>query len=371
VESARALDAELCSHLDRGDQRGAGTWLVQRHAHQVLALCRAMVRDLETAEDLTQEVFERAFAGLPGFRREASSRTWLLTIARNLCIDHLRAQNREPSTGGRLEGSEPDEQADESPLPSELVARRRGLKTALDELAEVDRALVVLRYRHGLEHAELAAVFGLREGAVRMRLSRALARMRAALERAPEEPEVAERRAVRQPLAEEAARLRASRAPVGRPALSAPAPRPSTPEPSPGPRRTPPPAAQPASPAGPPPLSRPAPFAARRAPVSSEEVTPIPAAPRRVRYASDEVTPLPSASTERPEPAFFDEDDAVTPPIVPVDEAEPVTTLAVEARATPTPPPAPPHAMGQALELLDPGLPLGLFERLLDSVAAL
>ncbi len=50
MESARAFDAELCSCLDRGDQRGAGTWLVQRHADQVLALCRAMVRDLETAE---------------------------------------------------------------------------------------------------------------------------------------------------------------------------------------------------------------------------------------------------------------------------------------------------------------------------------
>lgn len=322
-----------------------------------------MVRDLETAEDLTQEVFERAFAGLPGFRREASSRTWLLTIARNLCIDHLRAQNREPSTGGRLEGSEPDAQADESPLPSELVARRRGLKTALDELAEVDRALVVLRYRHGLEHAELAQVFGLREGAVRMRLSRALARMRAALERAPDEPEPSARRTARPPLAEEAARLRASRppapgAPSPRPAPSA---RPSAPEPPLEPRRQPP-TAQPARPSGA------LPFPARRAPVSSEEVTPLPAAPRRAAFASDEITPLPAAS--RSEPTFLDEDDAVTPPIVPVDEAEGVTTVAVEA-GTPAPPPAPAHAMGQALELLDPGLPLGLFERLLVAVASL
>lgn len=56
------------------------------------------------------------------------------------------------------------------------------MESALAELGEADRALVVLRYRNGLELAELAEAFGLREGTVRMRLSRALARMRAALE---------------------------------------------------------------------------------------------------------------------------------------------------------------------------------------------
>ncbi|HTM22746.1 MAG TPA: sigma-70 family RNA polymerase sigma factor, partial [Kofleriaceae bacterium] len=55
------------------------------------------------------------------------------------------------------------------------------VEAALAALAEGDRALIVLRFRHGLDYAELAAAFGLREGTVRMRLSRALRRMRDAL----------------------------------------------------------------------------------------------------------------------------------------------------------------------------------------------
>lgn len=53
---------------------------------------------------------------------------------------------------------------------------------ALDVLAEGDRALIVLRFKNGLEYDELATAFGLREGTVRMRVSRALARMRHVLE---------------------------------------------------------------------------------------------------------------------------------------------------------------------------------------------
>ena len=48
-----------------------------------------MVRDSRLAEDLSQDVFARAFAALDGFRGEASPRTWLLKIARNRCLDHL------------------------------------------------------------------------------------------------------------------------------------------------------------------------------------------------------------------------------------------------------------------------------------------
>jgi RNA polymerase sigma-70 factor, ECF subfamily len=285
-----------------------------------------MVRDLETAEDLAQEAFGRAFVGLRGFRREASSRTWILSIARNLCIDHLRAQRREPSTGGRLEGSEPDHQPDDSPLPSDLVARRHQLKAALDGLAEVDRALVVLRYRHGLEYLELAEVFGLRAGTIRMRLSRALARMRAELERAVPE-------AVAQPR---------RMAPAG------PAYAPDVPKP---------------------------PFARRvsspleaepKAEELEEELTPpagqAPAVLERppAGPAPSRPPPIPGAAPSR------------RPPLA-EPQRRPVSPARRPSPALPTPPPAsaPAHAMGEALELLDPGLPLGLFERLLETVSSL
>lgn len=174
---------ELHTYLKAGDLRGAGAWLVERHAHEVLGLCRAMVHDAATAEDLAQDVFGRAFAGLGAYRGEASPRTWLLAIARNRCIDHLRAEQRDPWRGAPPESAtDPDEQPDERPLPPDLIARRDQVASALAQLGEGERALVLLRFRHGLEYRELADVFGLREGTVRMRLSRALSRMRRALQ---------------------------------------------------------------------------------------------------------------------------------------------------------------------------------------------
>jgi RNA polymerase sigma-70 factor, ECF subfamily len=187
VESACLADAELCGHVERGDLRAAGTWLVRQHVHEVMSLCRAMVRNLEAAEDLTQEVFSRAFVALRSFRGEASSRSWLLIIARNCCIDYMRRSAREPSQVSHLTQLELDQCPDRSALPSDLVARRHQVKAALNTLGRIDRALVVLRFQHGFEHDELAAAFCLRPGTVRMRLSRAMARMRAFLERPSEE----------------------------------------------------------------------------------------------------------------------------------------------------------------------------------------
>jgi RNA polymerase sigma-70 factor (ECF subfamily) len=173
-------DAELHAHLGRGDFRAAGGWLVSRYANEVLGLCGAMVRDRGAAEDLAQDVFGNAFRALPSFRADASARTWLLAIAKNRCIDHLRAKKRDAFPAS--DGPEIDEHPDDAPLPSDLLAHRADVEEALAELSEGDRALVVLRFRHGLEHEELADVFGLKQGAVRMRLSRALARMREVLE---------------------------------------------------------------------------------------------------------------------------------------------------------------------------------------------
>src|SRR5690606_4644527 len=86
---------------------------------------------------------------------------------------------------------EPDGHPDDAPLPHDLLLRRADVEDALAQLVEGERALVVLRFKNGLEYAELAEAFGLREGTVRMRLSRALAKMREALRAKDATPVVA------------------------------------------------------------------------------------------------------------------------------------------------------------------------------------
>jgi len=181
MDLARASESDFHGWVGAGDLRRAGEWLVLRYADEVLGLCGAMIRDRQAAEDLTQDVFQRAFAALAAFRGDASTRTWLLQIARNRCIDHLRARRKDP-WGGAADDGEPDAQPDEAPLPHDLILRRNDVEDALSRLSEGERALVVLRFKNGLEYAELAEAFGLREGTVRMRISRALAKMRELLE---------------------------------------------------------------------------------------------------------------------------------------------------------------------------------------------
>jgi RNA polymerase sigma-70 factor (ECF subfamily) len=183
-------ERDFLSWVADGHHSRAAEWLVQRYADEVMGMCMAVVRDRPTAEDLVQDVFSRAFVGLSGFRAEASARTWLLTITRNRCFDHLRHRRRQPWGIADPDAAvDPDAVPEEVPLPAELLTRRADVETALDQLAEGDRALIVLRFRSGLDYAELALAFGIKAGTARMRVSRALQKMRRALE----EREVRER----------------------------------------------------------------------------------------------------------------------------------------------------------------------------------
>jgi RNA polymerase sigma-70 factor (ECF subfamily) len=153
--------------------------LVQRYASDVYALCRAMVRDATLAEDLSQDAFSRAITSLDSFRGESSVRTWILKIARNRCLDHLARQKRDPFS------ADDDHDADDHPslerAPLELLTTREDAARALASVGTTERALVVLHFGHGVGYPELSEAFGIKEGALRMRLSRALARMRDAV----------------------------------------------------------------------------------------------------------------------------------------------------------------------------------------------
>ena len=174
-------DRRLGALVAAGQTREAARWLVETMATDVLAFCRAMVRDRATAEDLAQDTFQRAFASLERFRGEASVRTWVLAIARNRCLDHLRRSGRSPYALDD-DGASDQRAVDPAPLAPDLLARRASVEQALASLDETARALIVLRFRHGLGYPELAEAFGVKQGTVRMRVSRALATMRAALE---------------------------------------------------------------------------------------------------------------------------------------------------------------------------------------------
>jgi RNA polymerase sigma-70 factor (ECF subfamily) len=170
--------ASFADAVRSGNHQRAAEWLVLSFGSEVFGLCLAIVRHPTAAEDLSQEVFASAFAALDGYRGDASARTWVLKIARNRCIDYLRKQKR---WSGYDDEGDPDELPEEVSLPNTILSRRSEVESALLQLDEVERALIILRFRHGLDYQELAAAFGLKTGTTRMRVSRALAKMRSLL----------------------------------------------------------------------------------------------------------------------------------------------------------------------------------------------
>jgi RNA polymerase sigma-70 factor (ECF subfamily) len=173
-----ATQAELTYLIALGERKQAASLLVRDHAAAVFALCRAIVRDPRLAEDLSQDAFMYAFGALARFRGDASPRTWLLRIARNRCLDHLDRARRAPWAGS---DAQPDHYAADGPAPYDLLSAREDAELAMSVLGETERALVVLRFGHGVPYRELSESFGMSGGAVRMRVSRALARMHAVL----------------------------------------------------------------------------------------------------------------------------------------------------------------------------------------------
>ncbi|PRY51160.1 RNA polymerase sigma-70 factor (ECF subfamily) [Geodermatophilus tzadiensis] len=153
-----------------GDPLAAAT-LVRATQSDVWRLCAAL-GDRQSADDLTQETYARAFASLHRFAGRSSLRTWLLSIARRVCADAVRSRRRRRLTLVR-------DDADLEALGRADGADRVGEGAAVtDLLARLDperREAFALTQLLGLSYAEAAEVAGCPVGTIRSRVARARA----------------------------------------------------------------------------------------------------------------------------------------------------------------------------------------------------
>jgi RNA polymerase sigma factor (sigma-70 family) len=150
------------------------------HVWRVYGFLAYRLRERAVAEDLTQATFERALRAWSRFDpRRASEATWLLTIARNLLIDHHRRD--------RSALMEPlDERAAPAvPGPEERFASSPELTAALTKLSDRDREVLALRFGGDLTGPEIAALLDLSLANVQQILSRSLRKLRTLLEPEP------------------------------------------------------------------------------------------------------------------------------------------------------------------------------------------
>jgi RNA polymerase sigma-70 factor, ECF subfamily len=165
---------EIIQRCLGGDQ-AAWESIVRQHWRKVFNIAYKFVGKHDEAEDLTQDVFLKIFKSLNTFDRRANFQTWLISVSRNLCIDHYRSVRKERETINR--DVDPGDLSPASTTASpyaqiELRDRVTLLRLALDKLAPTLRTAVMMRDIQEMSYQEIADKLSLPEGTVKSRINR-------------------------------------------------------------------------------------------------------------------------------------------------------------------------------------------------------
>ena len=153
----RAIVARAVSRAQQGD-REAINFLYRTYANNVYGYVCSIVRDEHEAEDVTQQVFLKLISVIGRYeRRSMPFSAWILRVAHNAAIDHVRARRAVPCDEVRG-ADDPWDDAGED--------KRRSLHHALGQLPDEQRRVVVLRHLLGASPGEIATMLGKSENAV-------------------------------------------------------------------------------------------------------------------------------------------------------------------------------------------------------------
>jgi RNA polymerase sigma-70 factor (ECF subfamily) len=175
VEGPASDEQALVEAVRRGE-RPAMHAFYERYRRRVFALIARIVGS-QDAEELSQEVFLRAFRGLEKFRGDSQLSTWMYRLAVNAALSHAtRAQ-------ARAKKNVSEEVLEELPAPTAVESdgdprMRAHLIAAMESLPTGYRAVLVLHDVEGLQHEEIAQVLGCRVGTSKSQLHKARAQMR-------------------------------------------------------------------------------------------------------------------------------------------------------------------------------------------------
>ena len=171
-------DRELVDKARQGDQ-SAFEQLVTGNQNKVYSLALRLTGDRDTAADLAQEAFVKAWQGLASFQGESSFATWVYRLATNVCIDYLRKQKRreavEPSVSlddAESGWAEPADWEQDPQLQLERSERGQALSRALARLPDWQRRILILRELSGLSYQEISQALDIDLGTVKSRIAR-------------------------------------------------------------------------------------------------------------------------------------------------------------------------------------------------------
>lgn len=177
-------DEQLLIQRARNGELGAFRELVERYKKKIYYLSLDLTGNHHDAEDLSQEVFIKAFRSLKDFRGEAKFNSWLYRIAVNTCISQRRKKSLSAMTLQHdFEGDETpqyfsDGKSAHNPENSaEAGLMQQHIENALQRLTPRERSVFVLRHYNDLRLKEIAQVLKITEGTVKSMLFRAMQRL--------------------------------------------------------------------------------------------------------------------------------------------------------------------------------------------------
>ena len=152
--------------------------LYEQHVSKVLRYISYRVPDIDTAEDITSIVFEKALAKFDSFRAEkASFSTWVLSIARNSVIDHYRAKGKEQEfqrsnmKSVLIQGESPEEEM----VRAENLQK---LKGCLSQLTSQEQEIIAMKFGGEMTNREIAKTLGLSDSNVGIIIYRTVRKLR-------------------------------------------------------------------------------------------------------------------------------------------------------------------------------------------------
>lgn len=170
----QASEMALMEQCRRQDFEAFGK-LVDLYQSRIIGFIKRMVRNSEEAEDISQEVFIRAFQNLSKFDGRSSLRTWLFRIAYNLCVDSARKKGRYLPDSGLVD-SETDEVieiSDPKWNPETVILdeeMRAVIEGSVGTLSDKLRTVLLLHDKEELGYIELSEMLAIPVGTVKSRL---------------------------------------------------------------------------------------------------------------------------------------------------------------------------------------------------------
>ncbi|MDP2932463.1 MAG: sigma-70 family RNA polymerase sigma factor [Chloroflexota bacterium] len=173
-------ESEICRLVDRaatGDFEAFGE-LYSLYLDRIYRYVFYQVKDRMTAEDVTEEVFVKAWQAIDSCKGKGQTFSpWLYRIAHNQVIDNIRGQRKTVSTDVDIAGD------DDPELETEGKLERERLLAAISGLSQSQQQVIMLKFIEGMHTRQIGQIMGKSQGAVRILQMRALARLRQKLDK--------------------------------------------------------------------------------------------------------------------------------------------------------------------------------------------